>query len=219
MNKIITFISALMLPVLTLIISIYVGKIKIIQSRQKNIIISLCVLMLIFEVITIVGRIKNEEKLDVIIEKNNELSKQQKEVQEREEYISQLLERQNLYICEGLEIPYIDSLGKDPTYKYHFNLGIRHYNNYKYAEGIDEFNKCLNVKTISLENKVTVNTFLGNCFSNVNNADKAEKYYKEALIIAKNIKDQKTSKEEVANATVEIGNVYYMNGDYVEALN
>ena len=69
-----------------------------------------------------------------------------------------------------------------------------------------------------MENKVTVNTFLGNCFYNVNNADKAEKYYKEAIINAKSIKDQKTSKEEVANATVEIGNVYYINGDYIEAL-
>ena len=81
MYKIITFISTLMLPVLTLIISIYVGKIKIIQSRQKVIIISLCVLTLIFAVITIVERNKKYEKQ----------GDQIKELQETEEFNSQLL--------------------------------------------------------------------------------------------------------------------------------
>jgi len=212
MYKIITIISGLMGAVLPIIISIYVGTIKIIQAKHKITIWILCFLMAVSAIITIIGRIKNEATL-------NELYKLQKEFQEIGEYNSQLLQRQILYNCEGLEIPYINNLGNDPIYKHHFNIGIQHYNNYKYAEGIDEFNKCLNVKTISLENKVTVNTFLGNCFSNINNTDKAEKYYKEAIIIAKNIKDQKTSKEEVANATVEIGNVYYINGDYKEALN
>jgi len=207
MNKIITSISYFLIIVLPIIISAMLSKIKIFQFTHNKVVAIwiLCFVLVITAIIILIDRNKYEEKLE--------------EFQEIAEYNSQLLQKAVLHDFEGLEIPYINSLGNDPIYKHHLNLGIKHYNNYKYAEGIDEFNKCLNVKTISLENKVTVNTFLGNCFSNVNNADKAEKYYKEAIIISKNIKDQKTSKEEVANATVEIGNVYYMNGDYVEALN
>lgn len=133
------------------------------------------------------------------------------------EYNNQLLQKETLRNFEGLTVPYIDSLGNNPVFKHHFLIGTSNNKNFKYQEAIEEFKKCLEIPSITLENQVSVNAFIGRCFISLYKMEDAKIYYNEALNLAKCIKDKVVGKKESARAYIAIGNIYYLMNNYNES--
>lgn len=133
------------------------------------------------------------------------------------EYNNQLLQKETLRNFEGLTVPYIDSLGNNPIFKHHFLIGTSNNKNFKYQEAIEEFKKCLEIPSITLENQVSVNAFIGRCFISLYKMEDAKIYYNEALNLAKCIKEEVVGKKESARAYIAIGNIYYLMNNYNES--
>jgi len=135
---------------------------------------------------------EKEDKNKQLILDNKELAKQIKDLNEIIKNITEstniISQQTYLYQREGVIVPFGNEIEKSPIYKYYFNNGINRYIDNKYNEAIDQFNKALDMSILNIinpEKKVSAYTFLGNCFYNTGNTEKANKYYNDALTFAK----------------------------------
>ena len=149
--------------------------------------------------------------------KESEYREKQLNYEKTIEYSNQLIQKETLRNFEGLTVPYIDSLGKNPLFKHYFLIGASNNKNFKYQEAIEEFKKCLEMPTITLENKVSTNAFIGRCFISLYKMEAAKIYYNEALTLAKSIEDKVVGKKENARTYIAIGNIYFLLNDYNES--
>lgn len=118
----------------------------------------------------------------------------------------------------GLPQSYIDSLQKDPLLKHSFNEGQKYEKEYKFAEAISEYKKCLEHPNATLINKTSAHFFIANCYCFLGKLKEAEDEYNKSLKISKNIED-KTDRLMVNSAVqIDIGNIYTRLGQPKEAL-
>jgi len=148
-----------------------------------------------------------------LIKERNEELKSAKKIEETYQ-LAQRGEASRL----GLPQSYIDSLQKDPLLKHYFNKGQRYLKEYKFADAILEYKKCLEHPNATLINKTSVHFLIANCYYFLGKLEEAEDEYNKSLKISKNIKD-KTDRLMVNSAIqVDIGNIYMRLGRPKEAL-
>jgi len=133
------------------------------------------------------------------------------------EYLSHLLERQELR-AKGLPEPYIDGLGENPLLKEQFNAGRKYEKESKLKEAIEEFKKCLLHPKATETNRVAANILIGNCYYRLSKLKEAEARYQEALKIAKKVKDEGERLKGKSTALGNIGLIYAGLGKPEEAL-
>jgi len=148
-----------------------------------------------------------------LIKERNEELKSAKKIEETYQ-LAQRGEASRL----GLPQSYIDSLQKDPLLKHYFNKGQRYLKEYKFADAILEYKKCLEHPNATLINKTSVHFLIANCYYFLGKLEEAEDEYNKSLKISKNIKD-KTDRLMVNSAIqIDIGNIYMRLGRPKEAL-
>jgi len=143
--------------------SIYISLTNI-SGKNKHILIIILIILILFTIFSSYKNYKKEKDLDEAIKNTTESTN----------IISQ---KSLLYQIEGITIPFSNKLGKNPIYHYYFNKGLESYIKNNYYEAIDEFNEALDISTlnvISLENTISAYTFLGNCFINIGDTEKAK---------------------------------------------
>ena len=185
------------------ILSIYLNTLNIKRKKKIKILgIAICV--------AIIFVCSSSYKL---IKERNEESKSAIKIEETYQ-LAQRGEASRL----GLPQSYIDSLQKDPLLKHSFNVGQKYEKEYKFADAISEYKKCLEHPNATLINKTSAHFLIANCYYFLGKLEEAEDEYNKSLKISKNIKD-KTDRLMVNSAIqVDIGNIYMRLGKPKEAL-
>jgi len=185
------------------ILSIYLNTLNI-KRKKKNKILGIAIFVAIIIVCS--------SSYKLIKERNEELKSA---IKIEETYqLAQRGEASRL----GLPQSYIDSLQKDPLLKHSFNEGQKYEKEYKFAEAILEYEKCLEHPNATLINKISAHFFIANCYYFLGKLEEAEDEYNKSLKISKKIKD--TNDRLMVNSAiqVDIGNIYMRLGKPKEAL-
>jgi len=118
----------------------------------------------------------------------------------------------------GLPEPYINGLPQNPSIKHAFKAGQKYEKASKYQDAINEYDKCLSQPQATPSNKVASNLLIGNCYFDLSKLDLAEKHYKEAIKISKQVEDKQEMLRGESIALSNIGLVYRAKEDFHEAL-
>jgi len=148
-----------------------------------------------------------------LIKERNEELKSAKKIEETYQ-LAQRGEASRL----GLPQSYIDSMQKDLLLKHSFNEGQRYEKEYKFAEAILEYKKCLEHPNATVIDKTSAHFLIGNCYFFLGKSEEAEDEYNKSLKISKKIKDKTERLMGNSAIQVDIGNIYMRLGQPKEAL-
>ncbi|MFO7557532.1 MAG: tetratricopeptide repeat protein [Desulfobacterales bacterium] len=132
-------------------------------------------------------------------------------------YYQNLQERQELRGL-GLPRPYIDGLGQSPLLKHFYIAGRNHEKNNNYQDAVTEYKECSAHPKATPSNRVASNILLGNCYYVLSKLNHAEKHYKEALKLSKDVEDKQEMLRGKSAALGNIGVIYQTEGDLDEAM-
>jgi len=188
------------------IIGIYISTLEL-PIETKIIIWILCALV-------IVSSIGKE-----ILDWKKERAKEHKEKKDEkvEDYYHREIEEIALR-QSGLPAKYIDGLGEHPKLQHFINTAEDYEREHKYNEAIEEYKKCLFHPKAKTSHKVAANILAGNCYYSISKLNEAMNLYKEALKLAKSIKDKVEKQKAKSIALGNIGIIYSDLGKPEEAL-
>ncbi|MFH1312070.1 MAG: tetratricopeptide repeat protein [Candidatus Eisenbacteria bacterium] len=127
------------------------------------------------------------------------------------DYYRQVWEKDYL-IGLGRTEQYVDALGDNPLLQDWVKQGHDYYQEHRFREAIAKYWNCLDHPLATAANIAAARVLIGNCYYSISDLAKAEHHYKEALKMARTVKDEQEGLRAASAALCNLGLVCHDSG-------